>query len=88
VITITGVELGLIEAPVFEGGQARLRLVPAYRFVGHFDGGTPWETSVIALHPDAIAPPPDLPVVPDVREGGGVTGIGKAVPPTPAATAR
>jgi hypothetical protein len=81
-VTITGVELGLLQAQVFEDGQARLHLVPAYRFLGHFDNGTPWETSVIALHPDAIAPPPDLPAGNGVRDGGG-SGIGKSVPPTP-----
>ena len=85
VVTITGVELGLLQVPVFEDGRARLHLVPAYRFMGRFDNGSWWETSVIALHPDAIAPPPDFPVVDDVRPGGGggTTGIGKAVPPMP-----
>ncbi|HEV8627974.1 MAG TPA: hypothetical protein VG034_26360 [Acidimicrobiia bacterium] len=83
VVKITGVELGLIQTSVFEDGQVRLALVPSYRFVGHFDNGTPWEASVIALHPDAIAPPPDYPVTGDVRSGGGSTGVGKAVPPTP-----
>ncbi len=84
VVKITGVELGLIQTSVFENGQVRLAMVPSYRFTGHFDNGTPWETSVIALHPDAIAPPPDFPVSDDVQSGGGSTGIGKAVPPTPA----
>lgn len=55
VVKITGVAVGLIQTSVFENGQVRLALVPSYRFVGHFDNGTPWETSVIALHPDAIA---------------------------------
>ena len=73
-IILTGVELALIQAPVAEDGRARLHLVPAYRFLGHFDNGTPWQTSVIALHPDAIAPPPGIPV-----PGHG----GKAVPPAP-----
>jgi hypothetical protein len=86
VVKITGVELGLMQTSVFESGQVRLALVPSYRFVGHFaDSGSPWETSAIALHPDAIAPPPDFPVVDDVRSGGGATGVGKAVPPTPPA---
>jgi hypothetical protein len=85
VVKITGVELGLIQTSVFENGQVRLALVPSYRFVGHFVDGTPWETSVVALHPDAIAPPPDYPVSADVQSGGGTTGVGKAVPPTPAA---
>jgi hypothetical protein len=58
VVTITGVELGLTAAPVFEDGSQRLHLVPAYRFLGTFEGGEPYETSVIALHPEAIAPPP------------------------------
>jgi hypothetical protein len=62
VVTITGVELALTQTQVWENGKARLAMVPAYRFVGHFDNGTPWETTVIALHPDAIAPPPDFPV--------------------------
>jgi hypothetical protein len=83
-VTITGVELGLLQAPVFEDGRARLDLVPAYRFLGHFDNGTPWETSVIALHPDAIAPPPNTPVAADLR-GTGIPTIGPAVPPTPPA---
>ena len=95
VVKITGVDLGLTQTSVFEDGQVRLALVPSYRFVGHFDNGMPWETSVIALHPDAIAPPPargpggvprsDYPVDGDVRSGGGATGVGKAVPPTPPA---
>ncbi|MCA1846193.1 MAG: hypothetical protein LC792_23970, partial [Actinobacteria bacterium] len=59
-----------------------LALIPAYRFTGHFDNGTPWETLVIALHPDAIAPPPNVPIPDDIRSGGG---IGKAVPPVPPA---
>jgi hypothetical protein len=65
-------------------------MVPSYRFVGHFDNGSPWETSVIALHPDAIAPPPDYPVADDVRSGGGggATGVGKAVAPTTSAPER
>jgi hypothetical protein len=84
VVKITGVELGLIQTSVFENGQVRLALVPSYRFIGHIaEGGAPWETSVIALHPDAIAPPPDYPVGNDVGSGGGTTGVGKAVPPTP-----
>jgi hypothetical protein len=87
VVKITGVELGLVQTPVFEDGHFGMALVPSYRLTGHFDNGTPWETSVIALHPDAIAPPPDFPVGGDVRSGGGggSTGVGKAVPPTPAA---
>jgi len=84
VVTITGVELGLLQAPVWEDGKARLHLVPAYRFTGHFDNGTAWETSVVALHPDAIAPPPDFPVSNDGRGTDGVPAIGKAVPPIPA----
>lgn len=84
VVTITKVELGLIQAPVFENGKTRLHLVPAYRFTGHFDNGTAWETSVVALHPDAIAPPPDFPVSNDLRGTNGVPAIGKAVPPVSA----
>ena len=86
VVTITGVELGLIQAPVFEDGRVRLHLVPSYRFLGHVDNGTPWETSVIALHPDAIAPPPNIPIADDLRGTGNGAGIGKAVPPTPTPT--
>jgi hypothetical protein len=82
-VTITGVELGLIQAPVFEDGHVRLHLVPSYRFLGHFDNGTPWETSVIALHPDAIAPPPNFPIADEPRGTGG-SGTGKVIPPTPA----
>jgi hypothetical protein len=89
VVKITGVELGLVQASVFEDGKVRWALVPAYRFTGHFDNGTPWSTSVIALHPDAIAPPPAFPVTDDIRSGGGGgstgTGVGKAIPPTPPA---
>jgi hypothetical protein len=84
VVKITGVELGLIQTSVFEDGNVRLMMVPSYRFIGHFADGTPWETSVVALHPDAIAPPPDFPVGDNVSSGGGSTGVGKAVPPTPA----
>ena len=83
VVTITGVELGLMQAPAFEDGHVRLLLVPAYRFLGHFDNGSAWETSVIALHPDAIAPPPIVPIAVDGRESGGTGVAGKAVPPTP-----
>lgn len=83
VVRITGVELGLIQTAVFEDGQARLAMVPSYRFTGHFDNGTPWETSVLALHPDAIAPPPDFPVGDGARRDGGGADFGKAVPPTP-----
>ena len=83
VVKITGVELGLIQTSVFEDGKVRLMMVPSYRFTGQFADGNPWETSVVALHPDAIAPPPDYPVNDDVQSGGGTTGVGKAVPPTP-----
>jgi hypothetical protein len=88
VVKITGVELGLVPTSVFEDGKVRMALVPAYRFSGHVETGSPWQTSVIALHPDAIAPPPDTAVTGNVGSGGGggVTGVGKAVPPTPAAT--
>lgn len=93
VVTITGVELGLLQTPVFEDGQVRMAMVPSYRFVGHFDNGSRWETSVLALHPDAIAPPPagrpgdtplgDYPAGTGVRtSGGGATDVGRAVPPT------
>jgi hypothetical protein len=81
VVKITGVELGLIQTSVFEDGQVRMAMVPSYRFVGHFDNGSKWETSVVALHPDAIAPPPAI----DDLGRGGVVGVGKAVPPAPTA---
>jgi hypothetical protein len=86
VVTITGVELALIQAPVWDDGQSRLHLVPAYRFSGRFQDGTAWETSVVALHRDAIAPPPDLPVG-DLGRPGQVPAIGKAEP-APAAPPR
>ena len=81
VVTITGVELGLLQAPVWEDGKSRLHLVPAYRFTGHFQDGFAWETSVVALHRDAIAPPPDFPVR-DLGGAGDIPGIGKAEPTT------
>jgi hypothetical protein len=69
VVVITGVKRSLMPIPVYEDADhMRLHLVPAYRFTGHFEGGGPWETTVMALHPDAIAPPP-------VKPGG------KPVPP-------
>jgi hypothetical protein len=84
VVKITGVELGLLQTSVFENGEVRLALVPSYRFVGRFDNGTPWQTSVVALHPEAIAPPPDLPVSDGARRpGDGAPDLGKAVPLTP-----
>lgn len=69
VITIKGVTRGLTTTTVWtgDGAQAKERgayrtyLVPAYRFVGKWashDAADRWETSVLALHPDAIAPPP------------------------------
>jgi hypothetical protein len=82
VVKVTGVALGLTPTSVFEDGEVRMALVPAYTFSGHFAGSdSPWQTSVIALHPDAIAPPPDVPPT-----TSGVTGIGKALPPVPAPT--
>ncbi len=62
VVSITGVELTLLPNPVYSGrtAPARMYLVPGYRFTGTFPGGEAWETSVIALHPDAIAPPPPV----------------------------
>ncbi|HYH50374.1 MAG TPA: hypothetical protein VEG38_12585 [Acidimicrobiia bacterium] len=74
VVKITGVELGLIQTSVFENGQIRLALVPSYRFTGHYENGGAWETSVLGLHPSAIAPPPDWPVDNGVRAGGATTG--------------
>ncbi len=63
VVTITGVELTLLAHSVYTGqlgGAYRMHLVPAYRFTGTFQSGDAWETTVIALHPDAIAPPPPV----------------------------
>ena len=78
-------ELGLVQAQVFEDGRARLHLVPSYRFRGHFENGTPWETSVIALHPDAIAPTPNIPIADDLRKSEASPNTGQAVPPSPPA---
>jgi hypothetical protein len=66
VVTITGVELTLQPNAVYSDGtaQPRMYLVPAYRFTGTFQGSESWEGSVIALHPDAIAPPPPVGVAP------------------------
>jgi len=62
VVVITAVERSLTAMPVFENAERmQLHLVPAYRFTGHFEGGGSWETTVLALHPDAIAPPPAKP---------------------------
>ncbi|HVW34530.1 MAG TPA: hypothetical protein VHL53_18500, partial [Acidimicrobiia bacterium] len=85
VVTVTGVELGLLQAPVYENGKVRMDLVPAYRFTGHFDDGRPWSTSVVALHPDSIAVPP--PNAPDGGTGAGdVPAAGRAeIPPAPPA---
>ena len=87
VVTITGVELGLLQAPVFEDGHVHMDLVPAYRFTGHFDNGTSWSTSVVALHPDAIAPPPDTAVTDDAPAVGKAE-IAPAIPAQPAPTGR
>ncbi|MGH8993490.1 MAG: hypothetical protein ACRDYV_02620 [Acidimicrobiia bacterium] len=71
VVTITDVELTLIPNPVYSGrtGAYRMYLVPGYRFRGTFQGGEMWETTVIALHPDAIAPPPAVETTPVKGEG-------------------
>lgn len=70
VVTINGVEPSLTAVPVWTDGEhTQLYLVPAYRFTGHLPGGDPWETTVIALHPDAIAPPP-VSIMDGGREGG------------------
>lgn len=61
VVTVTDVELGLLPAPGWDGQRSRLYLVPAYRFLGHFEDGSRYETPVVALAPDAIAPPPAFP---------------------------
>jgi len=67
VVTITGVARALIPMAVYTGGTQRLHLVPAYRFTGRFESGESYEATVLALHDDAIAPPPDAvsPVPPD-----------------------
>jgi hypothetical protein len=61
VVTITGVELGLLPAPGWDGERNRLYLVPAYRFAGRFEDGSRYEAPVIALAPGAIAPPRPMP---------------------------
>jgi hypothetical protein len=61
VVKITDVELGLVPAPGWDGERNRLYLVPAYRFIGHFEDGSRYEAPVIALAPGAIAPPPPMP---------------------------
>jgi hypothetical protein len=61
VVIITDVELGLLPAPGWDGQRNRLYLVPAYRFLGHFEDGSRYEVPVIALAPDAIAPPLPMP---------------------------
>jgi hypothetical protein len=62
VITITGVDLVLQPQGVWSGRESapKTYLVPAYRFTGTFEDGSPWESTVVALHPDAIAPPPAI----------------------------
>lgn len=74
VVTITGVEHSLQAMPVHADGTHRLYLVPAYRFTGTYESGEAWETTVVALHPDAIAQPPpvdDVPVVDGLRTDSG-----------------
>jgi hypothetical protein len=61
VVTVTDVELGLLPAPGWDGQRSRLYLVPAYRFLGHFEDGSRYEAPIVALAPDAIAPPPAFP---------------------------
>jgi hypothetical protein len=61
VVTVTDVELGLLPAPGWDGQRSRLYLVPAYRFLGHLEDGSRYEAPVVALAPDAIAPPPAFP---------------------------
>ncbi len=62
VVTITDVDLVLQPQGVYSGrtSASRMYLVPAYRFTGTFEDGSPWESTVVALHPDAIAPPPAI----------------------------
>jgi hypothetical protein len=60
-ITITGVSRSLTLTSVWTDGTIQTHLVPAYRFTGKWstaEMGDRWETTVIALHADAIAPPP------------------------------
>lgn len=70
-VTITGVSRGLTLTSVWTDGTIQTHLVPAYRFTGKWSSpemGDRWETTVIALHPDAIAPPPPVGnVVPDAE---------------------
>jgi hypothetical protein len=61
-VTITGVSRSLTLTSVWTDGTVQTHLVPAYRFTGKWSSpemGDRWETTVIALHPDAIAPPPE-----------------------------
>lgn len=95
VVVITGAERALSAMPVYEkDGRMQMHLVPAYRFTGRFENAeTPemakWETTMIALHPDAIAPPPVSILY--GRDGGagskgggdGVSGIESAIEPAP-----
>lgn len=60
-VTITGVARSLTLTSVWTDGTAQTHLVPAYRFTGRWSSpemGDHWEVTIIALHPDAIAPPP------------------------------
>jgi hypothetical protein len=70
-VTITGVSRSLTLTSVWTDGTVQTHLVPAYRFTGKWSSpemGDRWETTVIALHPDAIAPPPPVGnVVPDAE---------------------
>jgi hypothetical protein len=70
-VTITGVSRSLTLTSVWTDGTVQTHLVPAYRFTGKWstpEMGDRWETTVIALHPDAIAPPPPVGnVVPDAE---------------------
>jgi hypothetical protein len=79
VVVITGVEHSLMPIPVYEdANHMRLHLVPAYRFTGRFEAGGPWETTVMALHPDAIAPPPVKPGGMPVPSPAQTEPVGKA----------
>jgi hypothetical protein len=80
VVTVTDVELGLLPAPGWDGRRSRLYLVPAYRFIGHFEDGSRYEAPVIALAPDAIAPPPPRPDEPMTKPMPMPTPAPEAVP--------
>jgi hypothetical protein len=84
VVTITDVDLVLQPQAVWSERTStpKMFLVPAYRFTGTFKDGSAWETTVVALHPDAIAPPPAVTgVVEDVAPAKGTVATSAPMPP-------